>query len=123
MSASVKAAVPILPATDVATSLAWWTGVCGFTESFRDSTPPNYAGISRDGASIHLARVTDPAVAKAVGDQTMVRIVVDDVTSFFAEYQQRGGKVHPNGGLARKPWGTLEFAAHDPNGVCVTFLE
>jgi uncharacterized glyoxalase superfamily protein PhnB len=123
MSASVKAAVPILPATDVAASLAWWTGVCGFTESFRDSTPPNYAGITRDGASIHLARVTDPVVAKTVGDQTMVRIVVDDVTSFFAEYQQRGGKVHPNGGLARKPWGTLEFAAHDPNGVCVTFLE
>ncbi|MBB5058869.1 putative glyoxalase superfamily protein PhnB [Granulicella aggregans] len=123
MSALVKAAVPILPATDVAASLAWWTRVCGFTETFRDSTPPNYAGISRDGASIHIASITDKAVAKSVGDQTMVRIVVDDVTRFFAEYQQRGGKVHPNGGLARKPWGTLEFAAIDPNGVCVTFLE
>jgi uncharacterized glyoxalase superfamily protein PhnB len=123
MSASVRAAVPILPAVDVATSLAWWTDVCGFTESFRDNTPPNYAGISRDGASIHIASITDKTVGKAVGEQTMVRIVVDDVTLFFEEYKQRGGKVHPNGGLARKPWGTLEFAAHDPNGVCVTFLE
>jgi uncharacterized glyoxalase superfamily protein PhnB len=123
MSTSVKMAVPILPAADVTASLAWWTGVCGFTETFRDSTPPNYVGISRDGVSIHLASITDKSVAKAVGDQTMVRIVVSDVTSFFAEYQQRGGKVHPNGGLSTKPWGTLEFAAHDPNGVCVTFLE
>jgi len=123
MSASVKTAVPILPATDVASSLAWWTGICGFAETFRDGTPPGYAGIERDGASIHLARITDPAVARTVGDQTMIRIVVDDVTKFFEEYKQRGGKVHPNGGLARKPWGTLEFAAIDPNGVCVTFLE
>ena len=123
MSASVKAAVPILPAADVAASLAWWTSICGFAESFRDSTPPNYAGISRDGASIHLARVSDPTVAQTVGDQTMVRIVVDDVTALFAEYKERGGKVHPNGTLARKPWGTLEFATIDPNGVCVTFFE
>lgn len=123
MSASVKSVVAVLPALDVAASLAWWTSVCGFTEVFRDSTPPNYAGIARNGASIHLACVSDPAVAKIVGDQTMVRIEVDDVTAFFAEYQERGGIVHPNGTLARKPWGSLEFAAIDPNGVCVTFLE
>jgi predicted enzyme related to lactoylglutathione lyase len=123
MSASVKMAVPILPAADVATSLAWWTSVCGFKETFRDNTPPNYAGIERDGASVHLACVSDPVMARTVGDQTMLRIVVDDVTVFFAEYQERGGKVHPNGKLSKKPWGTLEFASIDPNGVCVTFLE
>jgi len=123
MDATVKSAIPILPAADVLASLAWWTSVCGFTESFRDSTPPNYAGIARDGAWIHLARVTDPELARRVGDQTMVRIGVDDVAKFFAEYQERGGVVHPNGGLARKPWGTTEFAAIDPNGVCVTFFE
>lgn len=123
MSVTIKSAIPILPATDVTASLAWWTSICGFTETFRDGTPPGYAGIARDGASIHLARVTDPAMAKMVGDQTMLRIIVEDVTAFFAEYQERGGKVHPNGTLARKPWGTLEFATIDPNGVCVTFLE
>jgi hypothetical protein len=31
--------------------------------------------------------------------------------------------VHPNGPLQTKPWGTKEFAAIDPNGVCVTFQE
>ncbi len=123
MSASVKAAVPILPAADVAASLAWWTTVCGFTKIFSHGDPPGYAGINCDGASLHIALITDAKMAKAVGEQTMVRIVVDDVVAFYAEYQQRGGAVHPNGALQKKPWGTTEFAAIDPGGVCVTFTE
>jgi hypothetical protein len=31
--------------------------------------------------------------------------------------------VHPDGALQTKPWGTKEFGAVDPNGVCVTFQE
>jgi len=42
---------------------------------------------------------------------------------FYLEYQRRGGQVHANGKLQVKPWGTREFAAIDPNGVCVTFQE
>ena len=122
MTATVKSAVPVLPAADVAKSLEWWTVICGFTEAFRDTTPPSYAGISRNGASLHIAQMSDPELARTVGDQTMVRIVVDDVEAMYGEYQQRGGKVHPNGSLQKKPWGTTEFAAIDPNGVCVTFL-
>jgi hypothetical protein len=86
MSPQVKAVVPVLPAAEVAASLAWWTGVCGFSESFRDATPPRYAGIARDGAELHLAEVTDQVLARRVGDQTMVRIQVDDVASMYAEY-------------------------------------
>jgi uncharacterized glyoxalase superfamily protein PhnB len=123
MSAQVKAAVPILPAGDVAASVAWWKKVCGFEEMFCYGSPPNYAGMARDGASLHISLVTDPAVAKMVGDQTMVRIAVSDVAAFFAEYRERGGFVHPNGSLQKKPWGTTEFAAIDPGGVCVTFSE
>ena len=43
--------------------------------------------------------------------------------ALYAEYQERGGKVHPNGPLQTKPWGTKEFGAIDPNSVCVTFQE
>ena len=38
-------------------------------------------------------------------------------------FQSRGGNLHPNGQLATKPWGTKEFGAIDPNGVCVSFFE
>ena len=43
--------------------------------------------------------------------------------ALYDEYQERGGKVHPNGPLQTKPWGTKEFGAIDPNSVCVTFQE
>ncbi len=123
MAATIQTAIPILPTPDVAASLAWWINICGFTESFSYGTPPSYAGVERQGARIHLNRFSDPALARTVGEQTMVRLLVKDVAEFYAEYQQRGGTVHPNGPLQKKPWGTTEFAAIDPGGVCVTFQE
>jgi uncharacterized glyoxalase superfamily protein PhnB len=65
----------------------------------------------------------DKALARKDGEQTMVRLAVTGIEDLYAEYQSRGGKVHPNGPLQRKPWGAKEFAAIDPNGVCVTFME
>jgi catechol 2,3-dioxygenase-like lactoylglutathione lyase family enzyme len=123
MAATIQTAIPILPTPDVAASLAWWTNICGFTETFRHGTPPEYAGVERQGARLHLNLFRDPALAKTVGEQTMVRFLVEDVADLYAEYQQRGGVVHPNGPLQKKPWGTTEFAAIDPGGVCVTFQE
>jgi hypothetical protein len=121
MSVNVKSATPVLPAADTLASLEWWTKICGFTEVFRDATPPNYCGISRGGANLHLCRMSDTNLARIVGDQTMVRIMVENPTAFCAEYQQNGGVVHPNGGLHTTPWGSTEFGAIDPNGICVTF--
>ena len=56
-------------------------------------------------------------------NRPMVRFAVAGIEDLYTEYQKRGGKVHPNGPLQRKPWGTKEFAAIDPSGVCVTFME
>jgi hypothetical protein len=97
--------------------------VCGFKETFRDATPPNYAGVNRGNAYLHIAGMTDKGLARTIGDQTMVRIAVEGIEILYAEYQKRGGQVHPNGSLQTKPWGTKEFGAIDPNGVCVTFQE
>jgi uncharacterized glyoxalase superfamily protein PhnB len=123
MEALIKGAIPVVPAADTAESLKWWTEVCGFTEAFRDGTPPHYAGISRGEAHLHIAGMDDKELARKVGDQTMVRLVVEGIDELYAEFQKRGGKVHPNGPLQTKPWGTREFGAIDPNGVCVTFQE
>src|SRR5258708_19084303 len=123
MDATINAAIPVLPAADTEESLKWWTEICGFQEVFRDDTPPSYAGIRRDDAQLHISGMSDKIFARKVGDQTMVRLAVKGIEALYAEYQQRGGKVHPNGSLQTKPWGTKEFAAIDPNGVCVTFQE
>lgn len=123
MEPTIKGAIPVLPAADAAASLKWWTEICGFTETFRDNTPPNYAGINRGDAYLHISGMQDKELAREVGDQTMVRIAVKGIEGLYAEYQKRGGIVHPNGPLQTKPWGTKEFGAIDPNGVCVTFQE
>jgi uncharacterized glyoxalase superfamily protein PhnB len=123
MDPHFKSAIPVIPAADVSHSIGWWTAICGFEETFRDDTPPNYAGLKRGDASIHLAVVSDKAVARQVGDQTMLRFAVSGIEAFYVEYQRRGGQVHPNGKLQTKPWGTTEFSAIDPNGVCVTFQD
>ena len=123
MEPVVKGAIPVLPAADTTESLQWWTAICGFKETFRDNTPPNYAGITRGEAYVHISGMADKALARKVGDQTMVRFAVTDIEALYAEYQKRGGKVHPHGQLQTKPWGTKEFSAIDPNGVCVTFQE
>ena len=123
MEPIIKDAIPVLPAADTPESLNWWTQVCGFTETFRDATPPTYAGINRGEAHLHIAGMNDKKLARTVGDQTMVRLAVKGIEAMYAEYQKRGGQVHPNGSLQTKPWGTKEFAAIDPNGVCVTFQE
>ena len=123
MEPVIQRAIPVLPAADTTESLKWWTDVCGFEESFRDNTPPTYVGIHRGDAHLHIAGTDDKALARTVGDQTMVRLAVKGIEAMYAEYQERGGKVHPNGPLQTKPWGTREFAAIDPNGVCVTFQE
>ena len=113
----------VLPAADTTESLNWWTEICGFKETFRDATPPNYAGINRGDAYLHIAGMSDKELARKVGDQIMVRIAVRGIEAMYAEYQKQGRKVHPNGALQTKPWGTKEFGAIDPNGVCVTFQE
>jgi uncharacterized glyoxalase superfamily protein PhnB len=123
MEPTIKGAIPVLPAADASASLKWWTEVCGFTETFRDNTPPNYAGINRGQAYLHISGMQDKELARKVGDQTMVRIAVKGIDDLYAEYQKRGGTVHPKGPLQTKPWGTKEFGAIDPNGVCVTFQE
>jgi hypothetical protein len=65
----------------------------------------------------------DKALARKVGDQPKVRLAVKGIEALYAEFQKRGGTVHPNGSPQTKSWGTKEFGAIDPNGVCVTFQE
>jgi catechol 2,3-dioxygenase-like lactoylglutathione lyase family enzyme len=118
--AQFLAAVSVLPCVELDASLQWWTEKIGFEVAF---SYDGYAGIQRGGVNVHLVAMDDKALARTVGDQTMLRLEVGDVTAFHAEYAGRGGEVHPNGPLTTKPWGTQEFGAIDPCGVCVTFFE
>src|SRR5260370_18147462 len=108
MEPIINGAIAVLPAFDATESLNWWTEVCGFKETFRDNTPPTYAGINHGDAYLHIAGMDDKALARKVGDQTMVRLAVKGIEALYAQFQKRGGQGHPNGPLQTKPFGTKE---------------
>lgn len=119
----LKAAIPVLPADDMAKALEFYTKKLGFSEKFRDNDKaPKYVGIERDGIMLHLVEVTPQRTAKLVASQTMCRVLVEDVDALYAEFSKHSGVIHPNGKLAAKPWGTREFGVLDPAGVCLTFF-
>ncbi len=119
METTFQRAIPVLPVIDLATSLRWWIEVCGFVERFNVN---GYAGIERGTVAIHLATMSDAALARTVGDQTMLRLSVTGIDALYAHVQAHGA-VHPNGSLKEQPWGGRAFGAIDPSGVCVTFVE
>ena len=119
MNSEILKAIPVLPSSDVRAGADFYTQKLGFSESFSHGEPVSYAGVSRDGAMIHLCLTDD---AKAVAAQTMLRFHVQNVEALYDE-MKGSGALHPNGALQEKPWGTREFTVLDLDGVCVTFFE
>ena len=120
MAAKIEKGIPVLPASSVEESISFYRDKLGFAETFRDATPPTYAGMARDGAAFHLAAVPTE-LARTIGEQTMCRFQVADIDALYEEYK-RHDVIHPNGPLQDKPWGTREFGVIDPAGVCLTFF-
>lgn len=110
--------VPMLPARDVDATLAFFESVLGFRRAFAHGTPTEYAGMKRDGAEIHFYVCADEKLLAGTG----CRVRVDGIEALHQRCLNRG-VVHPEGMLARKPWGTREFVMLDPDGVKVTFFQ
>ena len=119
MESQILKAIPVLPSSDVESSVDFYVRKLGFSAAFSHGEPVSYAGVSRDGAMVHLCQMDD---AKAIGAQTMLRFAVQSVTALYDELKDSGA-LHPNGALQTKPWGTREFTVLDLDGVCVTFFE
>lgn len=119
MKTQILAAIPILPSSDVRAGIDFYVQKLGFSEAFSHGEPASYAGVSRDGAMVHLCQMDD---AKAIAAQTMLRFSVQNLDALYDELKDSGA-MHPNGSLQTKPWGTREFTLLDLDGVCVTFFE
>lgn len=118
MPAHLLNVIPLIPARDVEEAIAFYRDRIGFELVFRDAEPAQYAGIRRDGVSLHLYLNQDRYLA----ENASLRIMVDDVDALYADCRA-AGCVHPNGALVTKPWGSREFAVLDPSGVCIAFVQ
>lgn len=110
------AATPVLASLDIKRTLAFYGAKLGFTEVH--AAPGEYGIVERDGVALHFWACDDPAIAQA----TACRIEVRGVAALHAHCAALG-IVHPNGPLATKPWGSLEFSVLDEDGNLLTFHE
>lgn len=99
---------PILNVKSVPASLIYYVEKLGFTKDWDWGTPPDFAGVSRDGVKIFLCQ----------GGQgqsgTWMSIFVDDVDALHEEYKKRGA-------IIRQPptnfgWGTRQMNVQDLDG-------
>ncbi|MGA7935257.1 MAG: VOC family protein [Kovacikia sp.] len=108
-------AVPVLPAPDIAETLAFYTQKLGFAIDFQSE---DYAGFSRGAVQIHVWQCGDRSIA----ENSSCRINIRGIEQLYQECQTQN-IVHPKGALVAKPWGLREFTVLDLNGNCLTFAE
>jgi catechol 2,3-dioxygenase-like lactoylglutathione lyase family enzyme len=113
---TMLAAVPIIPARDLAASAEWYREHLGFDVRHVEA---EYAIVGRDGVEIHF---WGPSGIEPQHSMTMFRLGVRGIARLY-EACSRAGIVHPNAPLERKRWGTEEFAVSDRDGNLLTFFE
>jgi len=117
--AEIVCVVPRIPARDVQAAVDWYVEKLGFERRFvYPDDNPQYAGIARNGAEIHLFKMDiDPAKS-----DFMIYLRVQGIKELYEEIAPRG-VIHPNGPIQLRPWGQIEFAVIDLDGTCLTFGE
>ncbi|WP_431217989.1 GNAT family N-acetyltransferase [Puia sp. P3] len=119
---SLKGMSPLLLVSDLDRSIGFYTGVLGFSVQFRYED--FYAGIGRDGYSIHLKQTAQPPAAdreyKRENEHVDITFSVAAVGDLYAGLAASSvDVVQP---LREMPYGR-EFYISDPDGYIIAFLE
>lgn len=117
----IRHIAPVFFSTDMAATLAYYTGVLGFICTGTWQEPPVYAILARDEQSIHF-RCAEPPTAnpdKYTDELLDAYLSVDDVEALFTEYSARNVRFErPLGDTA---WNTREFVIRDCDGRLLAF--
>lgn len=126
MATYISAVHPVLMASDLVATVQFFERL-GFRELFRDRPDdPRYAGLSRDGAEVHL-QWHAPEQWRHDTDRPTYRFLVTDVDELYAEFLRSGAlpvaSPHPGPWAVpgNTPWGTREFHLRDPDGNGLQF--
>ena len=116
MTPTLRSAVPILPARDLAGSAEWYRDALGFEVRHVEG---QYAIVARDDVEVHF---WGPSGIEPHESMTMYRVGVEGIEALY-ETCCENGIVHPNAPLEPTHWGTEEFAVADRDGNLLTFFE
>jgi uncharacterized glyoxalase superfamily protein PhnB len=116
---------PYLLYEDAAAALEWLARAFGFRERFRHPVDGriDHAEMELDGGLIMLATPgSDYRSPHRFGQATVaVHVYVDDIRAHFARAKQAGAEITRE--PAEKPYGTIQYAAKDPEGHHWLFSE
>jgi catechol 2,3-dioxygenase-like lactoylglutathione lyase family enzyme len=114
---TAKRISPMLAASDMQETLAFYANVLGFSEVMKSS---EYAIVERDGQTIHFMKAASQHVMDCVRGHTEIYIEVsgmrelwEHVKTFRTRYRIRD--------LFEREYGMTEFHIEDPNG-CLVFV-
>jgi catechol 2,3-dioxygenase-like lactoylglutathione lyase family enzyme len=115
-------AAPQLFVADIAVSCEFYTKRLGFSVAFTYGEPPFYGSVFRDGATLNLRCLSEPAIDPKLRDREdllSALITLDDAKPLFLEFQAAGVSFHQ--GLKTEPWGARTFIVRDPDGNLIHF--
>ncbi len=114
-----------LYARDVRASAAYFRDTLKFEIEFLYGEPPYYGLVKRSGARLALRCVDEPVFVSNVRERlellsaAITLETAADTRALFSELETAGAVFHQ--GLAKKPWGALNFIVKDPDGNLLLF--
>ena len=113
----VKRISPMLAAEDMATTLAFYRKVLGFTPMLETA---EYAIVERDGQTIHFMKAASAEVMSCVRGHTEIYIEVSGITELWNHVKNFKERYRVRD-LFEREYGMTEFHIEDPNG-CLVFV-
>jgi catechol 2,3-dioxygenase-like lactoylglutathione lyase family enzyme len=113
----LQSIIPKLPMRDKSRTKAYYVQGLGFAEL---ADYGNYLMLKKDAIEIHFFEFPELNPLENYGQ---VYIRVHDIDAFYRELVENNFPIHPNGALAKKSWGQLEFSLLDPDHNLLTLGE
>lgn len=107
--------IPKLPMRNIAASKEYYLTQLHFKES---ADHGDYLILRKDDIEIHLFEFKDLNPSENYGQ---VYIRTHDIENLYQSLLDHAVAIHPNGKLATKPWGQIEFSLLDPDNNLLTF--
>lgn len=108
---------PKLPMRDKAKTRDFYLNQLGF-EELGDQNYSDYLMVKKDHIEIHFFEFRELDPKENYGQ---VYIRTDSIEEFYQSLLDKKISIHPNGHLATKPWGQMEFSLLDPDNNLLTF--
>lgn len=105
--------IPILYASDVTRSLAYYVDKLGFEDKWEWASPPTFGGVVKDDVEIFFCKEDQGHPG------TWLCMVVDDVDAYHDRIKSNGATIIAS--PDSKPWNMREILVKDPDGHVIRF--